>query len=158
MEARAPSDRQTVLPPPWQARQLLALATGAAFIGAGVAGLVVTGVSDFADHHTGETLLGLEINPLHNVVHLGFGVAGLVMGTRLTWARAYGWLLLLGYAGVFVFGLFAVEEADINVLSLNQADNWFHLALALLGLLIVLIPERDRARGPSPPSAERHTL
>jgi hypothetical protein len=158
VEVRTPSDRQSVLPPAWQARQLITLVTGAMFVVAAVAGFAVTGVSGFVDHHTGETLLGLEVNPLHNVVHLVFGVAGLVMGTRLTWAQAYGWQLLVGYGGVFVFGLFAVEETDINLLSLNQNDNWFHLALALVGLLIVLIPERDRARGPSPPSADRHSL
>src|SRR5215210_4989237 len=45
----------------------------------GVIGFFVTGFDDFAAH-TGESLLGFMINPLHNIVHLVIGVAGLLMG------------------------------------------------------------------------------
>jgi len=120
--------------------QVLALGVGIAFTLAGILGFFVTGTDGFADHHTGETLLGLEINPLHNLVHLGLGLAGIVLSVRLATARTYGWLLAIGYGAAFVFGLFAVDDRDINVLSLNDADNWFHLASAAVGVVIALLP------------------
>jgi hypothetical protein len=120
--------------------QVLALVVGAAFTAAGVLGFFVTGTDQFAHHDTGETLLGLEINPLHNIVHLALGVAGLVMSARWTTARLYGWLLFAGYGAAFVYGLFAVDDEDLNFLSLNDADNWFHLASAAVGLVIALLP------------------
>jgi hypothetical protein len=136
-DVRRDDDRPAVRTSP---SQLLALIVGLAFTAAGIAGFVVTGTEDFTHHDTGETLLGLEINGLHNVVHLALGLAGLLLSARLATARLYGWLLAIGYGGAFVFGLFAVDEEDINVLSLNDADNWFHLASAAVGLIIALLP------------------
>lgn len=127
--------------------QWLALIVGIAFTGAGIVGFFVTGFDEFAGRDTNETLLGLEINPLHNIVHLVIGLAGLALWRTRAAARTYGWLLAIGYGAAFVYGLFAVDEPDINILSLNDADNWFHLASASVGLLIALWPDRDTAAG-----------
>ena len=124
--------------------QYLALIVGLAFTGAGIAGFFVTGFDGWIDTSTGETLLGLEVNPAHNVVHLVIGLAGLALWMSLGGARTYGALLFLGYAATFVYGLFAVENRDINYLSLNTADNWFHLASALVGLVIAVLPPKRR--------------
>lgn len=121
--------------------QKLALLVGAAFTLAGLAGFLVTGFDDFAEV-TGETLLGLEVNPLHNIVHLVIGIAGLVMAKRLDTTRAYGWLLFVGYGATFVYGLFAVDDPDINFLSINNPDNVLHLVSALAGLAIALLAQR----------------
>jgi hypothetical protein len=120
--------------------QVLALVVGLAFTAAGIAGFFVTGTDGFAAHHSGEELLGLEINPLHNLVHLALGLAGLVLAARLATARLYGWLLAVGYGAAFVFGLYAVDHRDANFLSLNDPDNWFHLATAAVGVIIALLP------------------
>jgi hypothetical protein len=128
--------------------QLLALVVGAAFTVAGIAGFFVTGTDGFADHNTGEELLGLEINPLHNIVHLGLGVLGLLLAARLATARLYGWVLALGYGAAFAFGLYAVDHEDSNFLSLNDADNWFHLASAAVGLIIAVLPATRAYREP----------
>jgi hypothetical protein len=126
--------------------QWLALIVGLAFVGAGLIGFVITGFDEFVGRDTDKTLLGLEINPLHNIVHLVIGAAGLALWKTRSTARTYGWLLAIGYGATFVYGLFAVDERDINILSLNDADNWFHLASALVGLVIALWPDRDRDR------------
>jgi hypothetical protein len=125
--------------------QLLALVIGAVYTLVGIAGFLVTGFDNFAAE-TDKTLLGFEINPLHNLVHLAIGVAGLVMWRRLDTARLYGWLLAAGYGAVFVYGLFAAGNSDINFLSINGADNGLHLASALAGLAIALWPARRTAR------------
>ena len=87
-----------------------------------------------------QTLLGFEINPLHNIVHLAIGLAGLAMWRQLDTARAYGWLLAAGYGLTFLYGLFAAGNSDINFLSLNGADNVLHLLSAAAGLATALWP------------------
>jgi hypothetical protein len=115
--------------------QMAALAVGAVYTLIGVIGFFITGFSDFAAH-TGQTLLGFEINGLHNVVHLLIGVAGLALGRTLSGARTYGLLLAVGYGAAFLYGLFAVGK-DWDFLSLNWPDNWLHLLSALAGVAIV---------------------
>jgi ABC-type transport system involved in multi-copper enzyme maturation permease subunit len=119
--------------------QLLALAIGAVYTLVGLLGFLVTGFDNFAAE-TNKTLLGFEINPLHNIVHLAIGLAGLALWRRLDTARTYGWLLAAGYGLAFLYGLFAAGNSDINFLSLNGADNGLHLVSALAGVAIALWP------------------
>jgi hypothetical protein len=119
--------------------QLLALAIGAVYTLVGLLGFFVTGLENFATE-TDKTLIGFEINPLHNLVHLAIGLAGLALWRRLDTARTYGWLLAAGYGLAFVYGLFAAGNSDINFLSINGPDNGLHLVSAVAGLAIALWP------------------
>jgi hypothetical protein len=125
--------------------QLLALAIGAVYTLIGILGFFITGFETFAAE-TDKTLLGFEINPLHNLVHLAIGLAGLALWRRLDTARAYGWLLAAGYGLTFLYGLFAAGNSDINFLSINGADNGLHLVSAAAGLAIALWPAQRTAR------------
>jgi hypothetical protein len=125
--------------------QLLALAIGAICTLVGILGFLVTGVEDFAAE-TNKTLLGFELNPLHNIVHMAIGLAGLALWRRLDGARLYGWLLAAGYGATFVRGLLAAGNSDINFLSINGADNGLHLVRAIAGLAIALWPAPRTAR------------
>lgn len=118
----------------------LALVVGVVYTLVGIAGFFVTGFDDFFGM-SGDTLLGFMVNPFHNVVHLVIGLAGIALSRTLSGARTYGWLLGLGYGAVFVYGLFAVGESW-DPLNLNWADNWLHLASALIGFVIALGPVR----------------
>ena len=122
--------------------QLLALIIGAVYLLVGIVGFFVTGLDDFFGHDTNETILGFEVNPFHNVVHVLIGAAGLALARTLAGARTYGWLLAVGYGATFVYGLFAVGQTW-DFLSLNWADNWLHLVSALAGLAIALGPVRN---------------
>ena len=126
--------------------QLLTAGIGATFLLVGVLGFVpgiTTNFSDlaFAGHHSEAELLGLfQVSVLHNLVHLGYGLAGLAMARKASSARAY---LLLGgglYLAIWLFGLFVPKESDVNFVPLNAADDWLHLALGLgmlaLGLML----------------------
>ena len=126
--------------------QMLALAFGAIYLLVGVVGFFVTGFDDFFAHDTNETLVGFEINGMHNVVHIVIGVAGLLLGRTLAGARTYGWLLAIGYGAAFVYGLIAIGETW-DFLSINAADNVLHIATALVGLVIALGPVRDAVTG-----------
>jgi hypothetical protein len=126
--------------------QLLALTIGAVYTLVGILGFLVTGLENFAAE-TDKTLLGFELNPLHNIVHLAIGLAGLAMWRRLDTAKAYGWLLAAGYGLAFLYGLFAAGNSDINFLSLNGADNGLHLVSAIAGLAIALWPANRAVPG-----------
>ena len=133
---------QSVSPAGKHPAQWLALLVGAIFTLIGVVGFFVTGFDGFAAPE-GELLFGLfEVNPLHNLVHLVIGVAGLALWSRVDRARAFGWLLVIGYGAALVYGLFVAETDDpANFLALNQADNWLHGVSAALGLVIALWPD-----------------
>ncbi len=122
--------------------QLASLVIGVVYLLIGVVGFFVTGFDNFAAH-TDETLLGFEVNPLHNIVHILIGAAGIALSRALRTARTYGWLLAVGYGATFLYGLFAANREDaVNFLSLNWPDNWLHLLSALAGLAIALGPVR----------------
>jgi Domain of unknown function (DUF4383) len=122
--------------------EILALVFGAVYLLVGIVGFFITGFDDFFAHDTNETLIGFEINGAHNVVHILIGVAGLVLGRTLAGARTYGWLLAVGYGAAFLYGLFATGK-DWDFLSLNWADNILHIATAVVGLVIALMPVRN---------------
>lgn len=124
--------------------QWLALVIGVVYLLVGAAGFLVTGFSGFLEHDHSQTLLGFAINPLHNIVHLVIGLLGISLWATSGGARTFGWLLLLGYGAAFVYGLFAVDNPEINYLNINDADNWLHLGSALAGLLIAVWPARRR--------------
>jgi len=127
---------------PWP--QILALVFGAVYLLVGIVGFFVTGFDNFADNSQHEMLLFFMINPLHNVVHIVIGLAGLLLARTLTGARTYGWLLAVGYAAAFVYGLIAVGESW-DVLNINPADNVLHILTAVVGLVIALAPVRTTA-------------
>lgn len=126
--------------------QWIALITGIVFTLVGLAGFAVTGFDGFAHHDTDERLLGFELNPLHNVVHLVIGVAGLALWRRLDLARTFAWLLFVGYGATFLFGVLVDKGDEANFLSLNPADDGLHLASAAIGLLAAMWPARDVMR------------
>lgn len=124
--------------------QWLALVLGIVFLLVGALGFVITGFDGFMEHDESQTLLGFAINPLHNIVHLVIGVLGISLWITSGTARIFGWLLLIGYGAAFVYGLFAVDDPEINYLNINDADNWLHGGSAVAGLLIAVWPAPAR--------------
>src|SRR3954469_4879518 len=133
--------------------EVLALAFGVVYLLVGIVGFFVTGFDDFAGNEQHEMLVGLfMINPLHNIVHIVIGLAGIALARTLAGARTYGWLLAVGYAAAFVYGLIAINESW-DFLDINVADNVLHLATALVGLVIALGPVRTAVAGRSASTA-----
>jgi hypothetical protein len=126
--------------------QIAAYVVGVAFLVPGVLGFI-PGITthydmlDFAGHESGAKLLGIfGISVLHNIVHLGFGIAGLVFARTSKGARGY----LLGSGVIYlllsIYGLLIDHESAANFVPIDAADNWLHLVLAvgMLGLGAVL--------------------
>jgi arginine exporter protein ArgO len=117
--------------------QKVTAVVGAVFLLVGILGFVpgITTHYDmlsFAGHHSMAKLLGIfNVSVLHNLVHLAFGVVGLIAARRPSAARAY---LLVGgvvYLVLFVYGLVIDQTSSANFVPVNTADNWLHLVLAV---------------------------
>ena len=143
--ADAPHNYGRVNPSPaLSAGQWLALVVGLAFTAIGLAGFFVTGLARFAADR-GDSLLGFEVNPLHNLVHLALGIAGLAMWRRPSRAFAYGAILAAVYLPAFLYGIVAIYK-EWDVLAVNWPDNLLHLGTGLAGIAIAARVEWDRRR------------
>jgi arginine exporter protein ArgO len=136
--------------------QLAALVVGVVFLVVGILGFVPGITSDYdslgaAGHESHAMLLGIfQVSVLHNIVHLLFGVVGVLLARRPDTARSY---LIIGgvvYLVLWLYGLFIGEDSGANFVPVNDADNWLHLVLGLgmiaLGLLTTRRATADHSR------------
>ena len=133
--------------------QKAALAVGIVFLAVGVFGFIpgVTsnyGSMTFASHDSDAHLLGLfQVSILHNIVHLLFGVAGLVLARSIGGARNY---LVVGgviYLVLFLYGLLVGQESAANFVPVNTADDILHLVLGLGMIALGVILTRRAGAG-----------
>ena len=88
-----------------------AIIVAAAFLIVGVLGFLPGVTTDhdllqFAGHHSGAKLFGVfTVSVLHNLLHMAFGVVGMVMARTYALARAYFLLGGLAYHGMWSYGL-----------------------------------------------------
>ena len=86
------------------------------------------------------------VSVLHNIVHVLFGVAGLVLAR--TWSDARGYLVVGGviYLLLWLYGLLIAQRGGASFVPLETADNWLHLVLGFgmftLGVLFSGDPRR----------------
>ena len=126
--------------------RIVATVFGAVYLLVGLLGFAVTGGVGFIATEGGLLLGIFAVNPLHNIAHLLIGAALLIAG--LANARAAkgdnttvgAVYLLLGIVGFFLVGTAA------NILALNTADHFLHLASAVVLLGVGLGTERNVPR------------
>jgi hypothetical protein len=124
--------------------QAVAVLVGVVLTLVGGLSFVVTGFDGFAAHNPAERFFGLAVNPLQNLLHVLAGVLGIGLSARLRWTRRYGLVLVATAAAVFAYGVLAVGRPSLDVLNLNWAANWLHLAVAVAGLAAAVTPARIR--------------
>jgi hypothetical protein len=113
--------------------QSVAALAGVVFVLVGILGFVpgITthyGDMSFAGHDSGAKLFGLfQVSILHNLVHLMFGVVGLVFAQTAEGARTF---LVGGGVVYLVLWLLGVIGAG-GWIPANTADNWLHLAFGV---------------------------
>jgi len=102
------------------------------------------GDMSFAGHDSGAKLLAVfQVSILHNIVHLLFGVVGLVLAKTADGARTF----VVG-GGVVYLALWLVGVVGAGGwIPANTADNWLHfmLGIGLLGLGFVAARSTARA-------------
>ena len=126
--------------------RIVATVFGAVYVVVGLLGFAVTSGVGFIATEGGLLLGVFQVNPLHNIAHILIGGALLVAGlmsaaaakaVNTTVGAVY---LLLGIAGFFLAGTAA------NILALNTADHFLHLASAIVLLGVGLGFERSSTR------------
>lgn len=134
--------------------QKASMVVGAVFLLVGILGFVpgITANFDqlhFAGHHSEALLLGLfQVSALHNIVHLLFGAAGLLLAKTAGGARSF---LLYGgviYLVLFIYGLVIPQDSAGNFVPLNGYDNILHLLLGvgMVALAVILTKGHDKVR------------
>jgi hypothetical protein len=131
-----------------------AATVGAVFLVVGILGFVpgiTTNADDitFAGHESPAKLLDIfQVSVLHNLVHIAFGIAGLVLARQARTAAAY----LIGggviYLVLWLYGLLVERNGDANFVPVNEADDWLHFVLGLGMIALGLLGRRalDRHR------------
>jgi len=132
--------------------QVVALASGALFLVVGVLGFVPGITTDyselkFAGFESEALLLGIfRVSILHNIVHLLFGVFGILAARSVRDSRNF----LIGGGVVYLlltlYGVAIDHGSEVNVVPINTADNWLHLvlAIAMIGAGVALGRTRTR--------------
>lgn len=135
--------------------QAIALAFGGVFLLVGVLGFVPGITTDYGDlelygRDSDAHLLGIfEVSVLHNLVHLGFGAAGIALARAESTARTF----LVGggaiYLVLWVYGLLVDKDSAGNFAPTDVADDWLHLALGLAMVGLGVATSRSRPVGPA---------
>lgn len=131
--------------------QWFCIIVGAVLVLAGLLGFAFDATFDTVSDGNalnGNTLLGLEINGWHNLVHIASGLFLLAMSPKRSTAKTGAILFGVIYAVVTIIGF--VDGEDIfGLFPVNAADNVLHLVLAIAGIAAALVSradDRDRAR------------
>jgi hypothetical protein len=138
--------------------QMLAALVGATFLLVGILGFIpgitshLYGGLDFAGHDSQAKILHIfQTSWLHNIVHLAFGIAGLMLARTWEGARTY----LIGggviYLALWLYGLIVGQDSSANFVPLNTADDWLHfvLGVGMIGLGFVTTRDRRMAERPA---------
>ena len=96
---------------------------------------------------SGAQLLGIfKVSILHNLVHVAFGVAGII-AARSYASVARNFLIFGGviYLVLWIYGLIVDKSSDGNFVPVDRADDWLHfgLGVAMVALGVLLTRDRD---------------
>lgn len=116
--------------------QTFARIYGIAFLLVGAGGFI-PGLTQPHDHPglTVEAASGLElglfpVNVLHNLVHLLFGVWGLIAARSFDAARLYARVVAVAYGLLTLMGLIPATNTTFGLVPIYGHDVWLHAVLA----------------------------
>ena len=120
--------------------QLYALLFGAVLLVVGLVGFVADSSFGTGSDVDGSNLIAFEVNGWHNLVHIASGAIGLALSRSAAGARTFA----LGFGAVYlVVTLWGFIDGNsvLNLIPVNTADNFLHLAIAALGIAAGLASE-----------------
>jgi hypothetical protein len=121
--------------------QRIGLLFGGFYVAIGVIGFFITGFSGLTAE-SGDKLLGIAINPFHNLAHLGIGLILIIFALQKNAAAAEGAVMGVGlfYIVAFVIGVTAPDNLTIlGIRGEDQAANFFHAVSGIFLLAVGLI-------------------
>ena len=131
-----------------------AMVLGVAFLLIGVLGFVPPLLTHPAGaDHAGHTLrvnafegylLGLfHVNVLHSLVHVLFGVMGIVMSRSFDGARSYARIVAVAYGLLTVMGLVPALNTVFGFIPIHGHDVWLHALIAAAAAYFGFAAPRD---------------
>ena len=125
--------------------QIYSLVFGATLLLAGLLGFLADSSFETGGNIQGDDLIIFEVNGIHNLVHIASGLLGLALFRARGTAKAYA----LGFGAVYglvtIIG-FIDGETVLNLIPVNTADNFLHLAIAAAGIAAGLASPGDEPR------------
>ena len=116
--------------------QTFARVFGIIFLVVGVGGFI-PGLTQSHSHPgvTVEAFSGMElglfpVNVLHNIVHIAFGVWGLLAARTGAGSRTYARVVAIAYALLTVLGLIPATNTTFGLIPIYGHDIWLHAVLA----------------------------
>jgi hypothetical protein len=118
--------------------QWYCLLAGLSLVLAGLLGFFADADFDTGQGIDGGSLVGFEVNAIHNLIHLASGLLLVAAARTRQSARAIALAFGLVYGVVAIIGI--VDGSDVlGLIPVNSADNVLHVGLAALGVLCALI-------------------
>jgi hypothetical protein len=109
---------------------------GIVFLIVGIGGFI-PGVTQPHDHPNlaVEAASGMElglfpVNALHNLVHVAFGIWGLLAARSFGTARTYARVVAIAYALLAILGLIPATNTTFGLVPIYGHDIWLHALLA----------------------------
>jgi uncharacterized membrane protein YtjA (UPF0391 family) len=131
-----------------------ALIFGIIYVIAGVAGFVpglTTHHADMppiaVDSFYGRALGLFPVNILHNLVHLGIGVWGILASRSLDGARFFGKGLAVLYGLLAILGLIPATNTMFGLVPIYGNDVWLHGGTALIAAYFGFVARESDERG-----------
>jgi hypothetical protein len=122
--------------------QTLALAFGSVYALVGVLGFFVSSDVDFAGK-SGASLLGFDVNGLHNIVHLLIGVALIVASRTHAMARSTNVTIGAVYLLLAALGP-VINDTAVDIIGLNGPDHFLHAASGVLLVAVAMVGDKRR--------------
>lgn len=115
-----------------------ALVLGILFLVVGIAAFIPGLTTEPHDHNLAVTgpghgyLLGMfHVNVLHNLVHLLFGIWGVIAYRSFDASRLYARVVAISYAVLAVMGLLPGLNTMFGLVPIHGNDVWLHLLIAI---------------------------
>ena len=118
--------------------QTVALVFGAVYALVGLAGFFVSDTFAATDD---STLLGFEVNNVHNIVHVLIGVALIGASRRHDAARGANLAIGVTYLALGLLGPL-ITGTDLNIVALNGADHVLHLLSGAVLTAVALLADK----------------
>lgn len=113
--------------------QMFALVFGIVLVAAGVLGFIVNSSFEVGSSLERDELIIFAVNGWHNVVHIATGAIGLAVFASPAASRIYAFVYGAIYVVVTVWGF--IDGSDVaELIPINTADNFLHVAIAVAGI------------------------
>ena len=117
------------------------VALGAFYVALGVLGFFVTGFEGFTQNGP-DKLLGVSVNPFHNIAHLGIGALLIILSLQKNSAATEGAVMGVGLFYITAFVIGVTSSDNLTILSMfgeGEVANFFHLISGVALLAVGLI-------------------